>query len=75
MTAICGRTTPKTPEPCPTAPAFLVADEHGNVTSCCGHHIGTAMPDTDVTYTVVRTTDDTAARLLGRLVTRAGTPA
>ncbi|UQA92134.1 hypothetical protein [Streptomyces halobius] len=47
-------------------------DEEGNVVSCCGIHIGTAIAEPDMVYTVIRRTDDTAAMLLGRLVNGAG---
>jgi hypothetical protein len=51
---------------------FLVSDEEGSVVSCCGVHIGTAVAEPDVFYTVIRRTDDTAAMPLGQLVNGAG---
>ncbi|MFJ3097942.1 hypothetical protein [Streptomyces hydrogenans] len=72
MSAICAYTTGKNAEACQTAPGFIVSDEKGSVVHCCGYHIGTATSEADVVYTVIRTTHDTAALLLGRLVNRTG---
>jgi hypothetical protein len=65
--AACGGTPPARPR-CPAGPTgILVSDEEGNVVSCCGVHLGPAIAEPNVAYTVIRRADDIAAILLGQL--------
>ncbi|WP_369141829.1 hypothetical protein [Streptomyces sp. R44] len=63
-------TTNKPPAPCTSEAVFLVGGPDSAVRTPCGVHIGVAMPDSSLLYTVTRIDEATMQRLMGLLAAR-----